>query len=653
MIPIPYGAWHSPVPASALTDGRVSIEEVRIDGPDTYWLEGRPAEAGRVVLVRHHGGTGSVADVTPPPLNVRSRVHEYGGGAYAVADRTVVLSHAGDGRVYRGAVGGDATLPGPDAEPGTAAVPITPDGADVRFGGLVLRGEHVLAVREDHRGDGEPANALVLLDLEGPNTDYGRVLWDRSDFVSRPALSPDGAEVAWVGWDHPDMPWDASVLRRARLDGGRLSGVEVLAGGPGISVVAPRWAPDGALWFAEDSSGWWTLHRHTGHVGQLGPIEAVERVAADAVSPPWMLGFSDYAFLPDGRVLTRRWVDGVARLEALDPVGGGTTPAELDGVTFDQLRSAGDEVALLVGHPDRPAEVLRGTLDVSPDGPPGMRCEVLHRAGEPVADRAYASVAEPVSWAGPAGPVHGLFYPPTNPRCTAPDGELPPLVVMVHGGPTARTEPAYAPVVQFWTTRGLAVLHVNYSGSSGHGRAYRDRLRGEWGVLDVAECVTGAQAMAAARRADRDRMVIRGGSAGGYTVLQALTTSSTFAAGASYFGIGDLEAMTRDTHKFESRYLDRLVAPWPEQREVYAARSPVHHVGDLRGGLILFQGGRDAVVPPSQAEEMAAAVRAAGAPCELTVYEEEAHGFRSAHAIEDSIQRELEFYGRVLGFTPA
>ncbi|KRE41533.1 alpha/beta hydrolase family protein [Knoellia sp. Soil729] len=626
MTSLPFGSWPSPLSPDAMTAATRMLDEVRVDGPDTYWLESRPWEGGRVVLVRHVGGTGAVEDVVGDEVNVRSRVHEYGGGAYAVRSGTVVITTMPDLRVH--VVSADGSLRA-----------ITPEGG-FRYGGLVLGDGFVLAVREEHSGAAEAGNTLVRLSLDGDNADGGAVLWEGTDFVGRPALSADGTEVAVVTWDHPNMPWDTTTLRRAALvDHGPLEW-SVVEGRADVSVGQPTFGPDGSLWFVSDESGWWNLTCDSG----AGPAP-VHPMEADVMQPQWVLGMSDFALLEDGRVLVHWWADGVGRLGMLDRGSGELVDVPLEGVQFDQLQSVGDEVVVRVGTLSQLPSVVRGPAE----GP----FTTLRRSRDEGLDPAYASTAQPWTWTNTGGDdVHGIFLAPTHPEVTGPEGELPPLLVFVHGGPTSRTEAGLQLARAFWTTRGFAVLDVNYSGSTGHGRAYRDRLLGQWGVIDIDDVVTGARSLADAGFVDGNRLAIRGGSAGGYTVLRALTSSDAFAAGTSLFGIADLEAMTTDTHKFESRYLDRMVGPYPEAKDVYVERSPIHHLDSLGGAVLLLQGGIDEVVPPAQAEVMAAGMRAAGEEVELVIYPDEGHGFRAAATIQDALSRELAFYGRVLGFTP-
>ncbi|WP_035938425.1 alpha/beta hydrolase family protein [Knoellia aerolata] len=630
MTVLPFGSWPSPLSPAALTAATRGLDEVRVDGSDTYWLESRPWENGRVVLVRHVGSTGAVDDVVGEGVNVRSRVHEYGGGAYAVRSGTVVVTTMPDLRVH--VVAADGSLRA-----------ITPEGG-FRYGGLVLADGFVLAVREDHSGDGEPVNTLVRLSVDDDNADGGTVIWEGTDFVGRPALSPDGLELAVVTWDHPNMPWDTTTLRRAVLAGAASDGAsawEVVAADEDVSVGQPRFAPDGSLWFVSDASGWWNLMRD----GGSGP-EAVHRTESDFMQPQWVLGMGDYALLDDGRALVHWWADGVGRLGVLDPETGDLADAGVPGVQFDHLQAVGDEIVVRVGTPTELPVVVRGRI--------GGPVTTLRRSRDDGLDPAYATAPQAWSWTNSGGlDVHGVFLPPGHAQAVGPDGELPPLLVFVHGGPTARAEAGLQLGRAFWTTRGFAVLDVNHSGSTGHGRAYRDRLLGRWGVVDIDDVVTGARSLADAGLVDGDRLAISGGSAGGYSVLRALTTSDAFAAGTSYFGVADLEALASDTHKFESRYLDRLVGPYPEAKDLYVERSPIHHLDAVQGAVLLLQGGIDEVVPPAQAESMAAALRAAGKDVDLVMYPEEGHGFRAAEAIEDSVTRELAFYGRVFGFTPA
>jgi dipeptidyl aminopeptidase/acylaminoacyl peptidase len=618
---LPYGTWPSPLTPEAVATGQVRIDEVRVDGPDTYWLETRPAEAGRQALV-HHDGT-AARDVLPVPWDVRTRVHEYGGGAFDVENGVVVFSSVDDGVVFR-------------LDPGTnEPVPLTTAGA-CRFGGLVLRGSSVYAVREDHSRTPEPANELVRIPTDGLEPGAGTVLFSGTDFVSRPAVSADGAELAWVVWNHPDMPWDSTRLLRASVTADGLGEPRLVAGGDGVSVAQPHFGPDGALWFVGDETGWWLVHRDAGD----GPVR-LHDAEADFARAGFTLGLEDLPVLDADHALVRWWEGTGTRLGVLDARTGRVHPVDGGGSVFEDVVAADGEVAGKRGRPDRLPEVVRGPAL----GP----FSVLGRSSDEEPDPAWVSPPQPWSWRDSAGlEVHGILHEPVNPEVAAPTGAVPPLVVMAHGGPTSRFDDGYNTATQFWTTRGYAVLLVNYSGSTGHGRAYRERLLGRWGELDIDDCVTGAVSLGDAGRVDRSRLVVRGGSAGGFVVLRAMTTSAVFAAGTSLFGVTDLAGLARETHKLESHYTDRLVAPWPDGEAVYRERSPLYAADRLHGELLMLQGDDDHVVPLTQAEEMADAMRRAGREVELHVYEGEGHGFRRRESIVDAMERELAFYTRVL-----
>jgi len=631
---LPYGAWPSPVTPTMLTSSPPGVREPGTNGRDLLWVESRAKERGRYVLVM--ATSDGPQDVTPAPFNVRSRVHEYGGGAWAAGAGTIVFSNFDDGRLYR--------IDGPGEQPR----PITPE-ADLRYGDLQLDPAHhrVVAVREDHRdAEREPVNALVVLDLDGPNEEGGTVIVSGTDFVSSPRLTADGTGLAWLTWNHPHMPWDETLLWRGSLgDDGTLSGQQTVAGGPGESVILHNWIRGDQLVFISDRTGWWHLYR----AEESGEHRQLTQGEIDFGVPLWTFGASTWTELANGTLVVTWTHEGNWGMGTLDPETGELTPV---GESFTVISDVHT-------HPDGASVIARAGSALEParlvviDPVTGSLAPVTAPSDTPL-DAGYVSVAEPVEWDTPDGSVaYGFYYAPRNRDVSAPIDARPPLIVESHGGPTGATTGTYSLGVQFWTSRGFAVLDVNYGGSTGYGRAYRKRLDLQWGVVDVDDCVSGALALVERGLADRDRLVIRGGSAGGFTTLAALTFRDAFAAGASYFGIGDLEAMVLDTHKFESRYLDGLVGPYPEAIDLYKERSPIHHVDGLNSPMILLQGLDDRVVPPNQATMMADAVRAKGLPVALLTFEGEGHGFRMAETIERTLEAELSFYGQVFGFEPA
>jgi len=655
----PYGAWASPLTAARVTAGALRLGEIALDGGNVYWTEGRASEAGRYVIVRRTAD-GRISDVTPPGFNVRSRVHEYGGAAMTVHRGDVYFCNFADQRLYVQRGGG-------------APAALTPEGffyADAR---MDVTRDRLVAVREDHRkGDAEPPAAIVAIPVAGGRgskqresspgvTSPGLVLVSGADFYSDPAVSPDGATLAWLQWNHPNMPWDGTELWTAPIrPDGTLGARTKVAGGANESIFQPEWSPDGVLHFVSDRTGWWNLYRarprDAGAEAPATPAHAIEPLhpmSADFGKPQWTFSMVTYAFAGPRRIAATYTQNGRWHLAFIETDSLRWEPVQTSLDVMESIRADERAIYFVGGSPTAAAAVARMTLAA-------MEPEVLRRSTTEPIDAAWISTAEPVTFqsphpSAPAGTreVHAFYYAPRNPDFQAPDGARPPLLVLTHGGPTGATETALDPEVQFWTSRGFAVLDVNYSGSTGYGRAYRDRLKGQWGVVDVEDAVAGAMAMVEAGKADGERLAIRGGSAGGYTTLAALTFHSTFKAGASYYGISDIEVLARDTHKFESRYLDSLIGPYPAAKDVYVERSPIHFTDRLSSALILFQGLEDKVVPPNQSEMMADAVRKKGLPVAYITYEGEQHGFRKAENIVRSLEAELYFYGRVFGFTPA
>jgi dipeptidyl aminopeptidase/acylaminoacyl peptidase len=631
----PYGSWDSPITIDLVaSEGGVSFGFLDIAEDGVYWTESRPQEQGRTALVfRPHGG--DPVDVAPAGFNVRTRVHEYGGGAWFRDGRVVFCSSFDDSRLYR------------FDSPGDDAVPITPEPAEphaLRYadGRVFARGKLIVCVRESH-GEGEPRNELVVLPADG--SAEPRVIATGREFYAGPRPSPDGSCLAWVAWDHPHMPFEGTDLCVADLSpDGLISKERRVAGSEEESIFQPEWGPDGDLYFVSDRSGWSNLYVERG-----GEVHALTEEQADLGYPQWVFDLTRYAFLSDGRVacvFTRAAVDG---LELLDPKSGELKRVELPYTSFysPSLRSYAQRVVFAAASPTQPSAVV--TLDVT-----SREEETIRHSTELELDQRYISVAEPIQFDGADGLTsHGFFYAPANPESSGPADESPPLVVLVHGGPTAHVSSALDLGVQLFTSRGIAVVDLNYGGSTGYGREYRDRLRGRWGEVDVEDSAAAARYLSARGDVDPARVEITGGSAGGYTTLLALALRDEFAAGTSYYGVADLVTFHEDTHKFESHYDDYLVGPWPEAIEVYRERSPVNHADAISRPLLLLQGLDDKVVPPAQSEVIVEALARRGVPHAYIAFEGEGHGFRKAENVRRALEAHLSFLGQVLGFEPA
>ncbi|HLJ58547.1 MAG TPA: S9 family peptidase [bacterium] len=623
-----YGSWTSPITADLIVSGTIGLDQVVLDGDDAYWIEARPSEGGRHVVV-HRTPDGRVVDVTPAGMNARTRVHEYGGGAYTVHRGVVYFSNFVDQRLFR-------------QDPGAPPRPLSP-AADMRYADAVIdaRRERLVCVREDHTTTAsEAVNTLVSLPWNGDDRTGGRILVEGNDFYSSPRLSPDGSRLAWLTWNHPNMPWDGTELWVADLaaDGAVARSTRV-AGGAAESVFQPEWAPDGTLFFVSDRTGWWNLYR-----GGDGRNDPVCPMAAEFGVPQWVFGMSQYALRPDGRLICAYRAPGGGGLGVLDPATGRMAPVEMPYRGAENVRCGKRHAVFIAGSPVAFRAVVRLDLDTG-------RTEVLRRSAESEPDPTYLSQPEAIEFPTEGGhTAYGYYYAPRNPDFAGPADARPPLLVTSHGGPTGAASPTLNLLVQYWTSRGFGYLDVNYGGSTGYGRAYRERLYGQWGVVDVDDCANGARYLVQQDRVDGRRLVIRGGSAGGYTTLCALVFRDAFQAGASHFGIADLEVFRQDTHKFESRYDQHLIGPYPQRRDLYRARSPIHFLDRLARPLILFQGLEDKVVPPNQAEMMFEAVRAKGLPVAYLAYPGEQHGFRRAENIKRTLEAELYFHARVFGF---
>jgi dipeptidyl aminopeptidase/acylaminoacyl peptidase len=640
----PYGSWRSPITADAIVAGVIGLGQIQLDGDDVYWVEQRPAEAGRNVVVRRRAD-GTIEDITPPEYNARTRVHEYGGAAYLVHRGTVWFTNFKDQRLYR-------------QDPGRPPVAITP-AKDIRHADLVLdeRRNRLIAVREDHStGAASAVNTIVSLadsprqGSSGPSPSGGgqgggsTTLVEGNDFYSSPRLSPSGSHLAWLTWNHPNMPWDGTELWVAALtDEGAVLTPRKVAGGERESIFQPTWSPDGVLYFVSDRTNWWNLYRWQGQ-----NVEPVVQLPAELGTTSWLFGMSTYAFESGRRIVCQVRSNGLAGLAVVDPATGRLENVDTPYSAFSPyVQARAGKAVTIAGSPVEPPSLI--AVDLA-----NGKVEVLRRSADLSVPPAYLSVPETIEFPTEGGvTAHAFYYPPVNPDYQAPAGERPPLIVYVHGGPTGSVSNALDLGDQYWTSRGFGFLVVNYGGSSGYGRDYRQRLNGQWGIVDVDDSVNGARYVVDRRLADGNRVAITGGSAGGYTVLRALTSTQYFKAGASHFGISDLEVFHSDTHKFESMYDQGLIGRWPEERHIYRERSAIHFLDRITAPVILFQGLEDKIVPPNQAELIVDALRKKGLPVAYIPFEGEQHGFRIAKNIKRSLEGELYFYSQVFGFTLA
>ncbi len=617
----PYGSWRSPISAASAVSGAVRISEVCVSGGDVFWLEGRPEEKGRGVVVRRHGDVSE--DLTPEPFDVRTRVHEYGGGAYWISGETVFFSNDADARIYR-------------IDPGLGPSPVTHEGRSRWADGCATADANkVYAVREDHSGGGDPVNSIALVDERGDV----RSIASGADFYADPRLSPDGKRLCWLQWRHPNMPWDSTELLVAELgEDGRPKASAHVSDGEEESIFQPQWGPDGQLYFVSNRSGWWNLYRWDGR--SVEPLHALE---AEFGKPQWVFRQSTYDFAGENRLICSYLQPDGWRLAAID----------LESLEFEEMptlyteisdvRATADAVYFQGASPSEASGIVRldlATKDV----------EVLRSAGK-VDGELQPFLSMPETLEIPRDdhtPIHAYYYPPSNPNYEAPVGAKPPLIVQVHGGPTTRSSNTLNLSVQYWTSRGFGWLDVNYAGSTGYGRAYMRMLDRLWGEIDVSDCAQAAAHLVEQGLIDAKKTIIRGGSAGGFTVLAALAFHDVFAAGSCMYGISDLEVLAKETHKFESRYMDRLVGKYPEEKTVYEKRSPIHSVDKLTEPVIFLHGAEDQVVPPNQAEVMFRALRERGVPTAFVLFAGEQHGFRKSETAQRALESELLFFGTVL-----
>ncbi|MCI0391931.1 MAG: S9 family peptidase [Acidobacteria bacterium] len=621
-----YGSWKSPITSDLIVSGAIGLGQIAMDGADIYWVETRPQEKGRYVVVKLAPG-GRPVDVTPIPFNARTRVHEYGGGGFTASDGLIYFSNFADQRLYGFDEAGE-----PQA--------ITPE-VEMRYADGVIDRERnrMICVREDHSAPGrEAVNAIVGIPLSGEGAQV--TLASGVDFYSSPRLNPEGSRLAWLQWNHPNMPWDGTELWVADvLDDGSVTNPLRVAGAVDESIFQPEWSPAGDLHFVSDRTGWWNLYRW-----REGMIEALYPMEAEFGLPQWVFGMSTYAFESANRIVCAYIEQGFSKLAVLDTTTGEHEKIETTFTKIEGIRAMPGKAVFIAASPTETANIVRFDLA-------NRQFETLRRSSELTIDPGYISVPQAIEFPTENGlTTHAVFYSPRNPDFIALENERAPLLVMSHGGPTAATSPMLRLSVQYWTSRGIAVLDVNYGGSTGYGREYRERLNGRWGVVDVDDCVNGAKYLTRRGLVDGDRLAITGGSAGGYTTLCALTFRDAFKAGSSHYGVSDLEALEVDTHKFESRYTHKLVAPYPERADLYRERSPIHHTDQLSAPVIFFQGLEDKIVPPNQAEMMVNALRAKGLPVAYITFEGEQHGFRQAANIKRALDGELYFYSRVFGF---
>lgn len=624
----PYGSWKSPITSDLIVKESIGLTQPRLAEGNAYWIEMRPSEGGRQVIARHDQ-KGKRADLNPSGFNARTRVHEYGGGDYVVDGQTVYFSNFADQQIYRVSVDGSPEL-------------ISQDCADdrVRYADYVndkIR-RRLICVREDHRRDShQPANEIVAVPMAGGAS---TVLVSGNDFYSFPRISPDGSRLAWLAWNHPNMPWDGCELWTGEFDAdGSVANQRTITGGLDESIFQPEWSPDGRLYFVSDASGWWNIYRESAN-----GVENVCAMKAEFGAPQWVFGMSTYAFASAQQIVCTFVERGIWRLGEIDTRTGKLTRIDTQYTDISSIHTDGTRVLFRAGSPTQPLSLVDFDLTT-------QASNILQRANKIEIDEGYISQPELVEFPTENGrTAHGFFYPPKNKDFAAPANEKPPLLVKSHGGPTAATYALLTFGIQYWTSRGIGVLDVNYGGSTGYGTEYRRRLNGAWGIVDVDDCVNGAKFLVAEGRADSNRLMIDGGSAGGYTTLCALTFRDVFKAGASHFGVSDLEVLDQDTHKFESHYDHSLIGPYPERRDLYVERSPIHFVDRLSCPVIFFQGLEDKVVPPNQAEMMVDALRKKGVPVAYVAFEGEQHGFRKAENIKRSLDGELYFYSRVFGF---
>lgn len=628
----PYGSWESPLTSDRIVSESIKLGQITLDGDEVYWIESRPTEGGRSAIVRLNDH-GAPEALTPQPFNVRTRVHEYGGAPYLAANGIIYFSNFSDQRLYR-------QTPGQDPEP------LTPEGSWFYTDGINdPTHQRLIYIREDHTAsDHEAINTIVSIPLNtSDNQNSGSILVSGNDFYASPRMSPDGRQLAWITWNHPNMPWDGAELWAADIQpDGSLAQERYVAGGPHESIFQPEWSPEGILHFVSDRTGWWNLYRW--HEERIHPLYLME---AEFGLPQWVFGQRLYGFESPSSIVCAYTQKGTWYLGRLDTTKGNLETFDLSYTDIGNVLVRGSHVICAASSPSQPHSILQLNLAT-------QQVKILRQSIDFTIDQKFVSVPTAIEFPAKDGhTAHAFYYPPQNGDFQAPENERPPLMVKSHGGPTGAVATAFNLMIQYWTSRGFAILDVNYGGSTGYGRAYRERLNGQWGIVDVDDCVSAVQYLIDQGKADASRVTITGGSAGGYTTLCALTFRDCFTAGSSYYGVSDLEALVRDTHKFESRYLDGLIGPYPEGKDLYDQRSPIYFTDQLSCPLILFQGLEDKVVPPNQAEKMFDAVKGKGLPVAYVAFKGEQHGFRRPENIKRVLENELYFYSKIFKFLPA
>ena len=628
----PFGSWKSPITSDQIVSESIKLGQISLDGDQIYWIENRPTEGGRNGVIRlNHDGSQEV--LTPQPYNTRTRVHEYGGAPYIVVNGIIYFSNFSDQRLYQ-------------HKPTHAPKPLTPAGPWFYADGIFDQSRNrLIFIREDHQVSGhEPINTIVSISLaHSQEQPQGIILVSGNDFYASPRLSPKGDQFAWLTWNHPNMPWDGTELWVADIQpNGTLERARCVAGGTDESIFQPEWSPDGILHFISDRSGWWNLYRLDGnHAEPLCPMNA------EFGLPQWVFGQRLYDFESPTHIICSYTTKGIWYLARLNTTNSHLDVFDLPYTDFGNILVRGSQTLMTASSPSQPHSIIQ--IDCST-----FQIKILRQSVNFTIAKKYISIPKSIAYPAKDGATaHAFYYPPFNEDFQGPDQERPPLMVKSHGGPTAAVASTFNLMIQYWTSRGFAVVDVNYGGSTGYGRTYRNRLNGQWGIVDVDDCVSAAQHLIEQDQVDATRVTITGGSAGGYTTLSALTFQDCFTAGSSYYGVSDLEALIRDTHKFESRYLERLIGPYPERKDLYVQRSPINFTDRLTCPIILFQGLEDKVVPPNQAELMFKAVKSKGIPVAYIAFEGEQHGFRRAENVKQVLENELYFYSKIFRFVPA